>query len=40
MKIDGGVPGNDLRSVAKVARELENLGYSGAFSAEASVVPR
>ncbi|MBV8950593.1 MAG: LLM class F420-dependent oxidoreductase [Actinobacteria bacterium] len=39
MKIDGGLPGNDLRAVPHVARELEQLGYSGAFSAETSHDP-
>ncbi len=39
MKIDGGLPGNDLRSVPGVASELEDLGYSGAFSAETSHDP-
>jgi probable F420-dependent oxidoreductase len=39
MKIDGGLPANDLRSVARVARELEDLGYTGAFSAETSHDP-
>jgi len=39
MKIDGGLPGNDLRAVPKVAKELEDLGYDGAFSAETSHDP-
>jgi probable F420-dependent oxidoreductase len=39
MNIDGGLPGNDLRAVPTVAHELEQLGYTGAFSAETSHDP-
>src|SRR2546423_1096198 len=39
MKIDGALPGHDLRSVGSVAKELEDLGYTAAFSAETSHDP-
>ena len=34
MKIDGGLITNDLGGVAALARELEEIGYDGALSAE------
>ena len=39
MKIDGGLMGTDLATLAGTARELEEVGYDGAQSAETSHDP-
>jgi probable F420-dependent oxidoreductase len=39
MKIDGGLMGTDLETLARTARELEEVGYDGAQSAETSHDP-
>ncbi len=39
MKIDGGLPGATPAEVARVARELEDVGYDGGLTAETSHDP-
>src|SRR5690348_6298350 len=39
MKLDGGLMGTDLETLARTARELEDVGYDGAQSAETSHDP-
>ena len=39
MKIDGGLPGVGISEIARVAAELEEVGYDGALSAEISHDP-
>lgn len=39
MKIDGGLPGVGISEIARVAAELESVGYDGALSAEISHDP-
>ena len=39
MKVDGGIPSNDLTKVATAAKEVEAAGYSGAWTAETSHDP-
>src|SRR3954463_7523250 len=34
MKVDGGLDAGALRDVGRKAKELEDVGYDGAFSAE------
>ena len=39
MKIDGGLPGVGIEQIAKVAKELEDVGYDGALTAETNHDP-
>ena len=39
MKIDAGIPTNDLREAGKATKALEDAGYDGAFTAETSHDP-
>ena len=39
MKVDGGIPLSDPAEIARVAKELEDVGYDGALSAETNHDP-
>jgi probable F420-dependent oxidoreductase len=39
MKVDSGIPGAGIEEIVTVARELEDLGYDGAFTAETNHDP-
>jgi probable F420-dependent oxidoreductase len=39
MKVDGGIPLSDTAEIARVAKELEDVGYDGALSAETNHDP-
>jgi probable F420-dependent oxidoreductase len=39
VKIDGGLPGAGIEQIAKVAKELEDVGYDGALTAETNHDP-
>jgi probable F420-dependent oxidoreductase len=39
MKVDSGIPGTGIDTIIKVATELEDLGYDGAFTAETNHDP-
>ena len=39
MKVDSGIPGAGIEEIVRVATELEDLGYDGAFTAETNHDP-
>ncbi|MEX0663753.1 MAG: LLM class F420-dependent oxidoreductase [Acidimicrobiia bacterium] len=39
MKVDSGIPGVGIEEIVSVARELEEMGYDGAFTAETNHDP-
>ena len=39
VKIDGGLPGVGIAEIARVAKELEDVGYDGALTAETNHDP-
>jgi len=39
MKVDGGIPGTGIDQIIKVAKELEDVGYDGALTAETNHDP-
>jgi len=39
MKVDGGLPGSGIADIARVAKELEDVGYDGALTAETNHDP-
>jgi probable F420-dependent oxidoreductase len=39
MKVDGGIPGTGVEDIVRVAKELEDVGYDGALTAETNHDP-